>query len=186
MADENQTPTVPATPAQGTPATPPATEPAHEEPKFTQKQLNDLIAKEAGTRESKILERLGVKSADELDAIRKKLDEGKTEEQRKAEALDAEKKRADELDGKYKSSDLIIELLALGMDKENAKKYAKFAAEEAGETAEDKARAFVTSNEGLVKRATVPQNVGRVTGQQGEDKDITILNQMLEKHKKQS
>lgn len=186
MPDENQTTTVPpVTPAQGTPATPPATEQA-EQPKFTQSQLNDLIAKEAGTRERKLLERLGVKSADELDAIRTKLDAGKTEEQRRVEALDAEKKRADELDGKYKASDLVIELLALGMDKDNAKKYAKFAAEEAGETAEDKAKAFVTSNEGLVKRATVPQNVGRVTGQQGEDKDITILNQMLEKHKKQS
>ena len=175
---EQQTTT---TEAQGT-----AQQATAEQPKFTQSQLNDLIAKEAGTRERKILERLGAKSADELDAIRKKLDEGKTEEQRMAEALDAEKKRADELDGKYKSSDLIIELLALGMDKENAKKYAKFAAEEAGETAEDKAKAFVTSNEGLVKRATAPQNVGRVTGAQGEDKDITILNQMLEKHKKQS
>jgi hypothetical protein len=185
MAEENQTTTVPpATTAQGN-ATTPATEPA-EQPKFTQSQLNDLIAKEAGTRERKLYEQLGVKTPEEFAVIRKKLDEGKTEEQRRVEALDAEKKRADELDGKYKASDLVIELLALGMDKDNAKKYAKFAAEEAGETAEDKAKAFVTSNEGLVKRATVPQNVGRVTGQQGEDKDITILNQMLEKHKKQS
>ena len=184
MAEENQTTTVPATPAQGT-ATPPATEPV-EQPKFTQSQLNDLIAKEAGTRERKLYEQLGIKTPEELAAIRKKLDEGKTEEQRRAEALDAEKKRADDLDGKVKSSDLIIELLAMGMDKDNARKYAKFAAEEVGETAEDKAKAFVTSNEGLVKRSTAPQNVGIITGSKGEDKDITILNQMMEKHKKQS
>lgn len=157
-----------------------------EQPKFTQSQLNDLIAKESGTRMKKVYEELGVKTPEELAALKKKLDEGKTEEQRRAEALDAEKKRADELDGKYKASDLVIELLALGMDKESAKKYAKFAAEEVGETAEDKAKAFVTSNEGLVKRSTAPQNVGIITGSKGEDKDITILNQMMEKHKKQS
>lgn len=179
MPEEN-VPVTPAAPAQ-TPATPPAQEP--EQPKFTQSQLNDLIAKEAGTRERKLYEQLGVKSPEELAAIRKKLDEGKTEEQRRAEALEAEKKRADDLDGRVKSSDLIIELLALGMDKEGARKYAKFAAEEAGETAEDKAKAFIEENEGLVKKATAPKNAGIVTGGQHINSQDAMLGEMKKRFK---
>lgn len=149
-----------------------------EQPKFTQSQLNDLIAKESGTRMKKVYEELGVKTPEELAALKKKLDEGKTEEQRRAEALDAEKKRADDLDGKVKASDLIIELLAMGMDKDNAKKYAKFAAEEVGETAEDKAKAFIAANEGLVKKAVAPQNAGIVTGGQHVNSQDAMLGEM--------
>ena len=133
------------------------TQPPSDEAKFTQKQLNDLIAKESGTRETKtrneILEKLGLSSVDDLDKLKAKLDSEKTEEQKRAEALESEKKRAEELEGKTKTADLIIELLDLGMDKESAKKYAKFANEEDGETAEAKAQAFIRNNEGFVKKS---------------------------------
>ena len=48
-----------------------------------------------------------------------------------------EKKHVAELEGQTKTADIVIELLALGMDKARAKKYARFANEEDGETAED-------------------------------------------------
>ena len=150
-------------------------------PKFTQEQLNGFLAKEAGIRESKILAELGLKSKDELAALKKKLDEGKTEEQRRAEALEAEKKRADELDGKVKASDLIIELLSMGMDKENARKYAKFAAEETGETAEEKAKAFIAANDGLVKKTA--RDVGIVTGGRQLNTNEAILGDMKKRFK---
>lgn len=150
-------PIVPVTPQtdQVTPQEP--TTPPVDEAKFTQKQLNDLIAKESGTRETKtrneILEKLGLSSVDDLDKLKARLDSEKTEEQKRAEALESEKKRATELEGKTKTADLVIELLALGMDKESAKKYAKFANEEDGETAEAKAQAFIRNNEGFVKKS---------------------------------
>ena len=150
-------------------------------PKFTQEQLNNYLAKEAGLRESKLLAELGLKSKDELSALKKKLDEGKSEEQRRAEALDVEKKRAEELDGKAKASELIIELLSMGMDKENAKKYAKFAAEEAGETAEEKAKAFIAANEGLIKKTA--RDVGIVTGGRQLNTNEAILGDMKKRFK---
>ena len=152
-----------------------------EEAKFTQKQLNDLIAKEAGTRESKtrqeILSKLGLSSVDDLEKLKAKLDSEKTEEQKRAEALEQEKKRAEELEGKTKTADLIIELLALGMDKASAKKYAKFANEEEGETAEAKAQAFITNNEGLVKKSA-PANLGVKTGSKQVNEKEAMLEQM--------
>jgi len=157
MAEETDTKaTLPPTPETAQEQTT-ETQPQAEEARFTQKQLNDLIAKEAGTRETKtrneILEKLGLSSVDDLDKLKARLDSEKTEEQKRAEALESEKKRAEELEGKTKTADLIIELLDLGMDKESAKKYAKFANEEDGETAEAKAQAFIRNNEGFVKKS---------------------------------
>lgn len=156
MAEETDTKaTLPPTPETDAGTT--GTQPPVDEAKFTQKQLNDLIAKESGTRETKtrneILEKLGLSSVDDLDKLKARLDSEKTEEQKRAEALESEKKRAEELEGKTKTADLVIELLALGMDKESAKKYAKFANEEDGETAEAKAQAFIRNNEGFVKKS---------------------------------
>ena len=154
MAEETDKKLQPETPPQEQTT---ETQPQEEEAKFTQKQLNDLIAKEAGTRETKtrkeLLDKLGLSSVEDLDKLKAKLDSEKTEEQKRAEALEQEKKRAEELEGKTKTADLIIELLALGMDKTSAKKYAKFANEEEGETAEAKAQAFIRNNDGFVKKS---------------------------------
>ena len=154
MAEETEKKLPPETPATE-PAT--GTQPQVDEAKYTDKQLNDLIAKEAGTRESKtrkeLLDKLGLSSVEDLDKLKAKLDSEKTEEQKRAEALESEKKRTEELEGMTKTADLIIELLDLGMDKESAKKYAKFANEEDGETAEAKAQAFIRNNEGFVKKS---------------------------------
>ena len=154
MAEETDKRLQPETPPQEQTT---ETQPQEEEAKFTQKQLNDLIAKEAGTRETKtrkeLLDKLGLSSVEDLDKLKAKLDSEKTEEQKRAEALESEKKRTEELEGMTKTADLMIELLDLGMDKESAKKYAKFANEEEGETAEAKAQAFIRNNEGFVKKS---------------------------------
>lgn len=154
-----------------------------EEATFTQKQLNDLIAKESGKRETKtraeLLEKLGLTSIDELDKLKAKLDSEKTEEQKRAEDFEAEKKRAAELEGQTKTADIVIELLALGMDKASAKKYAKFANEEDGETAEEKAQAFIANNDGFVKKQ------GRDIGIQSGSKKLNETASALESMKKE-
>ena len=174
MAEETEKKLPPETPATE-PAT--GTQPQVDEAKYTDKQLNDLIAKEAGTRESKtrkeLLDKLGLSSVEDLDKLKAKLDSEKTEEQKRAEALEQEKKRAEELEGKTKTADLIIELLALGMDKESAKKYAKFANEEEGETAEAKAQAFIKNNEGFVKKSG--GNLGIQSGSKKLNEPATAL-----------
>ena len=177
MAEETEKKLPPETPATE-PAT--GTQPQVDEAKYTDKQLNDLIAKEAGTRESKtrkeLLDKLGLSSVEDLDKLKAKLDSEKTEEQKRAEALEQEKKRAEELEGKTKTADLIIELLALGMDKESAKKYAKFANEEDGETAEAKAQAFIKNNEGFVKKSG--SNIGIQSGSKKLNETASALASM--------
>lgn len=152
-----------------------------EEPKFTQSQLNDLIAKEAGNRASKaekeILSSLGLTSKEELAKLKEKLDAGKSEEQRREEQREAERKEKEELEKKVGSADLIVELMALGMNKEAARKYAKFAAESDGETAEEKAASFIAENEGLVKKPA-PKDLGIKSGEASLNEHDSLLEQM--------
>ena len=151
-----------------------------EEAKFTQSQLNDLIAKEAGNRVSKaereILSSLGLTSKEDLAKLKEKLDAGKSEEQRREEQREAERKEKEELERKVGSADLIVELMALGMNKESARKYAKFAAESDGDTAEEKAASFIAENEGLVKKA--PSNLGVKSGEVSLNEHDSLLEQM--------
>ena len=65
------------------------------------------------------------------------------------------------------------------MDKASAKKYAKFANEEDGETAEEKAQAFIANNDGFVKKQ------GRDIGIQSGSKKLNETASALESMKKE-
>ena len=160
-------------------------------PKFTQSQLNDLIAKEAGKREEKatlaVLAKMGFKTIEEAEAFNKTRQESMTQAEKDKAKLAELETTAQTAARERDEAKAEVAALKAGVPADKVAKVVKLAAGYDGDTMEEKITAFLADFPDFVKTvAGAPQNVGRVTGAQGEDKDITILNQMLEKHKKQS
>lgn len=179
MAEENQTTTVPpATPAQGT-ATPPATEQA-EQPKYTDKQLNDLIAKESGKRQEKatadLLAKMGFKSIEEVEAFNKTRQESMTQAEKDklkiAETETAARTAARERD----EAKAEVAALKAGVPADKVAKVVKLAAGYDGDTMDAKITALLADFPDFIKaQAGAPQNAGRVTGQQGVSDEERLL-----------
>ena len=180
MADENQTTTVPpATPAQGTPATPPATEPA-EQPKYTDKQLNDLIAKESGKRQEKatadLLAKMGFKSIEEVEAFIKTRQESMTQAEKDKLKI-AEQEAAAATNAKERDeAKAEVAALKAGVPADKVAKVVKLAAGYDGDTMDAKITALLADFPDFIKaQAGAPQNAGRVTGQQGVSDEERLL-----------
>ena len=175
MAEENQTTTVPpATPTQGTP---PATEPA-EQPKYTDKQLNDLIAKESGKRQEKatadLLAKMGFKSIEEVEAFNKTRQESMTQAEKDRIAISEKETalaaaQADAETARYEAA-----AARLGVPETKIDAYVKHAKVSDGVTPIEKMKAYLDEI-GFKTVVQAPQNVGLVTGQQGMNEVDRLL-----------
>ena len=180
MPEENQTTTVPpVTPAQGTPATQPAAEP-EEQPKYTDKQLNDLIAKESGKRQEKatadLLAKMGFKSIEEVEAFNKTRQESMTQAEKDkikiAETETAAQTAARERD----EAKAEVAALKAGVPADKVAKVVKLAAGYDGDTMDAKITALLADFPDFIKaQSGAPRDVGRVTGQQGMSDEERLL-----------
>ena len=107
---------------------PPAPEtPAVEQPKYTDKQLNDLIAKNSGKELKKTLEAYGLKSAEEIAELVKlrqsQMSESEKNAARIAELESAHKSALDRAD----AADAKVEAISKGVPADKAAKVVKLA-----------------------------------------------------------
>lgn len=170
--------TPPATPAPG--ATPPATDQALEQPKYTDKQLNDLIAKEAGKRQEKatadLLAKMGFKSIEEVEAFNKSRQESMTQAEKDKLKL-AEQEAAAATNAKERDEARAeVAALKAGVPADKVAKVVKLAAGYDGDTMEAKITALLADFPDFVKGPLqAPRNAGLVTGQQGVSDEERLL-----------
>lgn len=176
MPEEN-VPVTPAAPAQ-TPAIQPAPEP--EQPKYTDKQLNDLIAKEAGKRQEKatadLLAKMGFKSIEEVEAFNKSRQESMTQAEKDKLKL-AEQEAAAATNAKERDEARAeVAALKAGVPADKVAKVVKLAAGYDGDTMEAKITALLADFPDFVKgQVQAPRNAGLVTGQQGVSDEERLL-----------
>lgn len=172
MAEEEKT--VPPVTTEPTLALEPA-----EQPKYTDKQLNDLIAKESGKRQEKatadLLARMGFKTLDDLDAFNKSRQESMTQAEKDKLKL-AEQEAAAATNAKERDEARAeIAALKAGVPADKVSKVVKLAAGYDGETMEAKINAMLGDFPDIVKKGTAPGNVGIQTGQQGVSDEERML-----------
>lgn len=156
MAEENvQTPEQ-VTPPVTTPEVTTATE-----KKYDDKQVNDLIAKnaakEAEKAKAELLKELGITDlADykaKLEEKKKAEEAGKTEMQKMAELFEAQKKQLESMQKETATTKLMAEALKAGIPDSVAEKIALAASGYDGETPADKIKAYITDFPWVVKPA---------------------------------
>ena len=172
----------PATPAPVTPATPPA-DPVAETPKYTDKQLNDLLARDAGKEVKKMLAEAGFDPSGDIKADLAKLksvrDSQLTEKEKAAEAAKA---KDDELSTfKREASEARAESAALraGVPADKCDRVRKLAlaGDYEGATEAEKVASVLADFPEFVKVAA-PGDVGRVTKGSQVNEEEAILAQM--------
>lgn len=169
MAEEEKT--VPPVTTETT--TEPA--PVAEEPRFTQKQLNDLIAKEAGTRQTALLTKMGFKTMEEAEAFNKSRQESMTQAEKDKLKL-AEQEAAAATNAKERDEARAeVAALKAGVPADKVSKVVKLAAGYDGDTMEEKINAMLVDFPDIVKKGTAPGNVGIQTGQQGVSDEERLL-----------
>ena len=180
MADETATNSTEqqatTTEAQGT-----ATQATAEQPKYTDKQLNDLIAKESGKRQEKatadLLAKMGFKSIEDVESFQKTRQESMTQAEKDklkiAETETAAQTAARERD----EAKAEVAALKAGVPADKVAKVVKLAAGYDGDTMDAKITALLADFPDFIKQATgqAAQNVGRVTGQQGVSDEERLL-----------
>ena len=179
----------PATPAPATPATPPVSpavpvaEPAAEAPKYTDKQLNDLLARDAGKEVKKMLAEAGFDPSGDIKADLAKLksvrDSQMTAEQKAAEAAKA---KDDELTAsKREASEARAEAAALKLgvpaDKCDRVRKLAMAGDYEGSTEAEKVAAVLADFPEFVK-AAAPGDIGRRTGGSQVNEEEELLAKM--------
>lgn len=174
--------------AGGSPApvtTPPAADPTPEVAKYTDKQLNDLIAKNSGKASEKtrseILAELGVDSFDTLKArLTKQAEADKanmTEAEKYKAELEAEKKARADAEGKMTAAELKAEIIGKGVPADKAEKVVKLAAGYDGATIADKVAAVLTDFPEFIKTAQ-PQSIGIETKKHSVNDEEALLAQL--------
>jgi phage protein D len=157
---------------------------APEVAKYTDKQLNDLIAKNAGKASEKtraeILAELGADSIDTLKARLAKQAEaekaGMTEAEKYKAELEAEKKARLEEAGKRTAAELRAEIIGKGVPADKADKVAKLAAGYDGETIAAKVEAVLAEFPEFVKPQAQQVGIeGRKSNLSEEDALLSML-----------
>lgn len=152
--------------------------------KYTDKQLNDLIAKNAGKAVEKtraeILAELGV---DSLDTIKAKLAKqaelekaSMTEAEKYKAELEAEKKARADAEGKMTAAELRAEIIGKGVPADRADKVVKLAAGYEGATTAEKVDAVLKDFPELVKAPV--QAIGVETKRQNLSEEDALLAQL--------
>src|SRR5574344_1185361 len=161
MAETTATPET--TPAQTSTETSTETQ-AQEAPKYTDKQLNDLIAKNKGKGVEELLKTAGCQTQDEL--TKALADENKKTAEKLAEA---EKKAA--------LAEFRAEALVQGVNKEASEKVAKWAQDYEGKTAEEKVTAFLKDNPQFAQSEAKPTapKISSKTVSQTPDTEAALL-----------
>lgn len=166
------------------PAKEPAKDEAPEVAKYTDKQLNDLIAKNAGKASEKtraeILAELGADSIDTLKARLAKQDEaekaGMTEAEKYKAELETEKKARLEEASKRTAAELRAEIIGKGVPADKADKVAKLAAGYDGETIAAKVEAVLAEFPEFVKAQAQQVGIeGRKSNLSEEDALLSML-----------
>jgi hypothetical protein len=123
---------------------------AQEAPKYTDKQLNDLIAKNKGKGVEELLKTAGFQTQDELTKAladyKAMQDKNKTDAEKLADENKKTAEKLAEAEKKAALADFRAEALAQGVSKEASEKVAKWAQDYDGKTAEEKITAFLKDN----------------------------------------
>lgn len=121
-----------------------------EQPKYTDKQVNDLIAKNKGKAVAELLQKSGFASEEELNKalaeFKKMQDANKSETEKLQSQKDDIAKKLTEAEARATLAEFRAEALAQGVGKETSEKVAKWAQDYDGETTADKVKAFLAEN----------------------------------------
>jgi hypothetical protein len=149
------------------------------EPKYTDAQLNDLIAKEASKREAKarteLMEKLGVKTPEELDALKKLREEKMTESEKAAAAIkekdDALVKAKEEADNARAEA----EAMKRGVPADRLARFVKMARTFDGETMAEKIEAAIKEFPEFAAKSATGGNVGKETSHETQSEEEKLL-----------
>lgn len=197
MAENENTPAA-ATPAQGTtPAATPApaqgqtaaADPAAEAPKYTDKQLNDLIAREATKREAAtkaaMMKELGVDTPEALAALKKLREEKMTESERSAASLKAKDDAVLAARADADAARAEVEAFKAGISAENLTKAIKLAGTYEGATMAEKIAAVVADFPMLKGKAGTSTGGGAL-GVETTHQQLNEEEELLAKARKQA
>lgn len=138
-----------ATTTATTPVTPAATDPAPEAPTLTNKQANDLIAKEAAKRTEKatadLLAKMGFKSLDEVEAFNKARADKMSEEEKLREAAKKAEEARIKSDNEAESARYEAAAARLGVPDDKIETYVRYAKVSDGETPTEKMKNYLDS-----------------------------------------
>lgn len=197
---ENETTPAAATPAQGTtPAqaqgqaqgqTPAAVaDPAAEAPKYTDKQLNDLIAREATKREAAakaaMMKELGVDTPEALAALKKLREEKMTESERSAASLKAKDDAVLAARAEADAARAEVEAFKAGISAENLARAIKLAGTYEGATMAEKIAAVVADFP-MLKGKAGAGTVGGTLGVETKHEQLNEQEELLAKARKQA
>ena len=168
-----------------TPETTPAQEAtetqAQEAPKYTDKQLNDLIAKNKGKGVEELLKAAGFQTQDELTKAladyKAMQDKNKTDAEKLADENKKTAEKLAEAEKKYALAEFRAEALVQGVNKEASEKVAKWAQDYEGKTAEEKVTAFLKDNPQFAQSEVKPTapKISSKTVSQTPDAEAALL-----------
>lgn len=154
--------------------------------KYTDKQLNDLIAKNVGKASEKTrAELLAELGADSLDTLKAKLAKqaelekaSMTEAEKVRAELEAEKKKTQDVEARASAAELKAEIIGKGVPADKAERVAKLAAGYDGATVAEKVEAVLKEFPEFIKPTTAV--VGRESGHQALNEEEALLKQLGE------
>jgi hypothetical protein len=154
--------------------------------KYTDKQLNDLIAKNVGKASEKTrAELLAELGADSLDTLKAKLAKqaelekaSMTEAEKIRAELEAEKKKTQDVEARASAAELKAEIIGKGVPADKAERVAKLAAGYDGATVAEKVEAVLKEFPEFVKQPGA--SVGVETGHKSLNEEEALLKQLGE------
>jgi len=161
-----------------------------EQAKYTDKQLNDLIAKEAGKRESKaqaeLLAKMGFASLDDVEKFAEKRKEGMTEAEKtkaRLEEIENERKKTAKERDEAKAE---IAALKAGVSPDKVEKVVKLASGYDGDTPDERITALLADFPDLGKVAGKAPAAGKDLGVQTGQKGLSEVDRLLAVARKQA
>lgn len=149
------------------------------EAKYTDAQLNDLIAKEASKREAKaqreLMERLGVKTPEELDALKKLRDEKMTDAEK---ALAREKEKDDAINAAKAEAEgarAEAEALKRGVPADRVERLVKIAGTYEGATIAERLDAALKDFPEFTGKVATTTTLGKETTHQSQSDEERLL-----------
>jgi hypothetical protein len=148
------------------------------EAKYTDAQLNDLIAKEASKREKKaqrdLMERLGVKTPEELDALKKLREEKMTDSEKAAAALKEKEDAITAARAEAESARAEAEALKRGVAPERVERLVKIAGTYDGASIAEKLDAALKDFPEFTGKSQ-PANLGKETSHETQSEEEKLL-----------
>jgi hypothetical protein len=150
---------------------------APEAPKYTDKQLNDLIAKEVAKRESGMLKKYGIENEDALAELKKIREEKMTEAERMALAIKERDTAITQAKAEADSARAEVECLKRGVNAEKVSRLIKIANTYDGVSIAEKIELAMKDFPEFAAKAPapVPANLGTETKSEGMSEVETLL-----------